>query len=591
MQMKLNISVIFLLCFVNAGAIIAQQNERVKLNDQEYLLYDLIEDLSRQARFDFSAPADILEKPELIRINAGEYRITDVLNQVEKSYGISAKWKNNHLYLLPIKEAEIPVKTSVKIILFDVETGSALEGVKLLNEVQKEIYYSDRNGIVIIQPENPLVDLKLNAFLPGYYEKMLIVKPQSQSVHRVLLRSADSGKRDAEHMLRIPARNVNAGGMQAVGNPITAHIDTLPLYFNDPLWKFLVPKKMKLQEDSLIRRRSFQAGLIPGIGLNGKNDKRTQISGMALDLLVGLNAGVNGLAIGGLANISRYNVDGAQIGGAANLNGGFTRGMQMAGVYNAAYSGVKGVQISGVINRNAAFFNGMQLSGVMNSSRGIFKGIQLSGLANTVSGSMRGVQLSGLYNQTDTLHGAQIGLINEVNFAAGLQLGLVNISDDTSGFQIGLINLVRKGHRFLCIDFLDGQTLGIRFESGGVKWYNFINAGYYYLDNHIWWEAGWGIGRKHFLNPNWQMHSALGVNAANKDTWFPDWNVLLRLNLDVRRRIWGRMFIYAGPSLNLLIPHKDNFNYPSLNGRELTEWRKSELPVIWWPGFRIGIGI
>lgn len=123
----------------------------------------------------------------------------------------------------------------------------------------------------------------------------------------------------------------------------------------------------------------------------------TSVTGVRLNLLLGLNQDVTGL----------------DVGIAANRTSGDQLGLQIA-PYN---------EVGGDLT-------GAALGALLSDVGGELRGLQLTGIAN-VAARGTGAQVSALYNEADSLR--------------GLQLGLVNVADDLEGLQLGLINVNPRG--------------------------------------------------------------------------------------------------------------------------------------------------
>lgn len=122
-------------------------------------------------------------------------------------------------------------------------------------------------------------------------------------------------------------------------------------------------------------------------------------------------ARMNGLQIGGIANLVTGNVTGIQVASSLNLASGETRGVQLAAGANIASGPLEGLQTSFVFNR---------------------------------AGDVRGGQIS-LVNLAGNVHGAQIGLVNIARHVRGVSIGLVNVADEIEGIPLAPISVTRSG--------------------------------------------------------------------------------------------------------------------------------------------------
>ena len=139
-------------------------------------------------------------------------------------------------------------------------------------------------------------------------------------------------------------------------------------------------------------------------------DPGTDISGIRLDLVYGVNDSVHGLDLG-IVNRTTADQGGIQFGVVNHVNGFF-----------------HGVQY-GVVNIVGGDFVGIQ-DGVVNDVKGDFIGIQ-NGSVNIVEGDFHGLQSGLFFNSVDhKMEGLQIGLINRAGILDdALQIGLLNYND------------------------------------------------------------------------------------------------------------------------------------------------------------------
>lgn len=135
--------------------------------------------------------------------------------------------------------------------------------------------------------------------------------------------------------------------------------------FDETLLNF---EKWRYQTDWATRtspdKRIAQVSVIPFVGTNtGNSDAVT--NNISMNLLWGVNGGVDGLEVGGglntvkndvkgfqaalIGNQVGRDVTGTQVGGLFNYNGGTTRGLQAAGVINFAQR-AEAAQTAGLIN-------------------------------------------------------------------------------------------------------------------------------------------------------------------------------------------------------------------------------------------------
>jgi hypothetical protein len=118
------------------------------------------------------------------------------------------------------------------------------------------------------------------------------------------------------------------------------------------LSRFLVASRQRIQSlniPSVIANMPFQASLLPGISSHGMLSSQVVNKG-SLNVLGGYTAGVDGVEIAGLFNITKKDVKKVQVAGLLNLVGGSVQGVQSAGLVNVVLDSVKGAQTAGLFN-------------------------------------------------------------------------------------------------------------------------------------------------------------------------------------------------------------------------------------------------
>ncbi len=350
---------------------------------------------------------------------------------------------------------------------------------------------------------------------------------------------------------------------------------------------------------SLYENRFAQFSFLPMLGTNKLMSGKTT-NNVSFNLLAGYEYALNGIEVGGIANITRQHMNGAQIAGFGNIVGGKTRGVQIAGFFNVNKLDMKGIQLAGFSNTVANEFTGIQASGFVNVSprvKGIqlagfvntawseskshqFSGFanfaktnsgsQLSGFINTTSKELKGVQVVGFVNYAKILKGVQIaGFVNVafkemhgvqispfINYAGklnGIQLGLINICDTVeSGINVGLISFVRKGMHDLEINYSESMPANLLFKTGTNRFYNILALGYHF-DLPI-WSLGYGFGTRHQYKNG--LFTGIEVQAnqiLNQSETIPDLavNLLNQMHPFMGFKWSKEMGLSVGPVLNV----------------------------------------
>jgi hypothetical protein len=135
------------------------------------------------------------------------------------------------------------------------------------------------------------------------------------------------------------------------------------------------------------------------------------VTGLRLNLFVGLHNQVGFIDLGVLGNLSHGDV----------------MGLEIAGVWNQVAQNAQAVQIAGFGNRVLGEFKGLQLAGFLNYGN--------------ISADVQGLQLACV-NIAGGLEGLQVGLVNRAEEASGMQFGVINMAKNMNGLQLGLINII-----------------------------------------------------------------------------------------------------------------------------------------------------
>jgi len=176
-------------------------------------------------------------------------------------------------------------------------------------------------------------------------------------------------------------------------------------------------------------RAPFQLSLVHPLQIY---PRETQVRGLRINLLYGVNDEVKGLDVG-VVNRTTGLTQGLQYG-VVNITEKLN-GLQFSGIYvgaNIATEDVSGGQIffSLVGFNKSGNVKGLQLAGLLaglNMAKDL-KGTQISGILGVnLAENTTGVQLATLYNQAEEMKGVQIGLVNICRQMTGVQIGLANI--------------------------------------------------------------------------------------------------------------------------------------------------------------------
>lgn len=314
-------------------------------------------------------------------------------------------------------------------------------------------------------------------------------------------------------------------------------------------------------QESQVEKKIFQLSWVPPLSINKPSDSIIYHS--SLNFLAGYNYGIQGVEFGSLVNITRTNSGFAQFAGLMNLTGEIASGIQAAGLANRAKT-VKGTQMAGLLNS-----------------------------ANTTTG----LQLAGLANQAENLSGVQVsGLVNYAKNVKGLQIGFINIADTIErGVSIGFINVVKTGIHEFEVSTNDITAVNLTFRSGSDRLYGIFTAGIQARDEPL-WTAGLGFGtrfdlKKHKIIGSVELTgSGMNRTRGNLDQ---ELNLLNKLSFNVGYQLTKRLFINAGPVLNVYVTQdfdseSEKYGY-NIGHKNLFDKTSKGTNTRMWLGYQAGI--
>lgn len=222
----------------------------------------------------------------------------------------------------------------------------------------------------------------------------------------------------------------------------------------------------------------------------------------SLNLFGGYTAGVDGVEIGGIFNVTKKNVKKVQVAGMLNVVGGSVTGVQAGGLANVVLDSTYGIQAAGLANTVRKAVHGVQAAGIVNASLDKLDGVQAAGIVNLVVKSVRGTQIAGIANiNGGSLKGSQIaGILNYSKNMRGMQIGLVNVADTSSGVGFGLLNLVRRGYHKVSISTNEVLNTNISIKTGNAKLYTMLIGGINVSNSEKVYSAGIGWGHDFIFN-------------------------------------------------------------------------------------------
>jgi hypothetical protein len=373
--------------------------------------------------------------------------------------------------------------------------------------------------------------------------------------------------------------------------------------------------------DSSAEKPGVQVSFIYPMGTSGSNsiNETQQVS---INILAGVNGAIEGIEVGGVANVTKGAVTGAQLSGFINLVNDSLEGMQFAGFSNtvrgnasglqgagfanavigdfqgAQFSGFasyiggsnSGVQASGFGNATLGMTTGAQIAGFANYSSGL-KGAQIAGFANSNIGNAHGNQIAGFANvTTGTIEGMQIaGFVNVAKNVKGMQLGFLNIADSVDGLSIGFLSFVKSGYHTFEISSNETFETNLTFKTGVPKFYNAFSAGIHWNKSNTVWALGYGIGTKHDLGKNLAFSADLKTYAVHPDgIEQDDWESFNKLELSVSRKLGSKVEVFAGGSLNMWVSNKETSRNDYLKWTD-NQGKTGDNFWVLYPGFQAGL--
>lgn len=255
--------------------------------------------------------------------------------------------------------------------------------------------------------------------------------------------------------------------------------------------------------------------------------------------------------------------------------------------------GLDGLEIGGLMNYNHGEVNGMQLAGIGNINREKTTGMMLSGCFNLTLDDAEGVQLSDINVAAGDFNGVQVGVINYAKKLQGVQVGVVNVvGEDNGALPIGLINVVRGGYYEL--EFVAGEVLytNVNYKMGVERFYTIFKMGSSRYEHNPVYSYGLGFGT--MLSPAEKHHVSLDLSVNHivyNEDWNSDDNCLSKLDINYRYNLGEHVSLLAGPSLNWYVSEMqvdDTFgtlNIPS-HAHSFTHDDKQQWM---WFGFNAGL--
>ena len=239
--------------------------------------------------------------------------------------------------------------------------------------------------------------------------------------------------------------------------------------------RWFISSRQKIQSlniGNFIATVPVQTSLTPGLSSHGMMSSQV-INKVSFNMLGGYTAGVNGVEVAGLFNISKFDVRYLQVAGLFNINGGNVSGVQVAGLGNLVYKDTKGLQVAG--------------------------------LFNVVKGTSDGLQVAAIYNKARVMK--------------GFHVGIVNIADTLDGFAVNLFSISKNGYRQLSVYIDETVNTNISYKTGNKKLYTRLLAGVNYLEEVDYYSFGVALGHDFKVSKRLLLSAEVSTQQLGTMKW------------------------------------------------------------------------
>lgn len=476
------------------------------------------------------ATAQSVDLSQTVSFQFSNERLEYILSNISQRYQIPIAYSREFIPVnqrISVTVVQVPLEIGLKELFAPTKVVYAVIGNSVVLRVDetKEIYQSE---ITLTSQEIPSEKVEIPAKkIVRNYTKIAILRKESYA------------------LLNKP-RLIDTEVLDALKNLAVVERTIIP----------------NLYEDSPYREMS-QVTLVPTISTNQElADSITNT--FSLNIIYGINGGVEGIEVGGFGNRIQNNMKGLQIASLFNDVKGTMSGTQFAGLVNQNEGYTRGLQFTlgvNITNETKA----VQMAGLMNMAKGDFAGLQMALICNYIRTKGEGVQIAGIYNKAKSyvqsqyslfhnkggeIEKVQVGLVNKANFVKGNQYGLINIADEVRGTSIGLFNFIKKGYNR--IEFAGGESLftNFGFKFGKRNFYNILHFGYRFTNDV--WSLGYGIGTGIAIQKNQHVHLEWVISHVNEGDWWTknkNWLHQLKGSYDLAIGE-NNTSLFIGPTLN-----------------------------------------
>lgn len=563
--------------------------KKLNLNLKEKTVEHALEQISLKGDFNFSYDGKLLQKDSVISIKVSEAYVWQILDQLF-DYQVSYKETDNHIILRPAQHRFYLVAEEISATKYNYKiSGYVINSINEKGVDQVSVY------------EKRLLQSSLTN-KDGYFS----IKFRGNHPSVVLTASKENYKDTSMIFLA----DIAIAPEGYLDKSTKSSFTVSSVIERTRINRFLLSSRRSIQSLNIpdfFANSPFQASLIPGIGSHGMMSSQVINKG-SLNLIGGYTAGINGVEVGGVFNITKGKVEKVQIAGMFNAVGGQLNGVQLAGFTNFTLDSIKGVQIAGTSNYTSSAVAGVQIAGVVNYTSQSLEGLQIAGVSNLVLKHVQGTQIAGLINingkniqgtqvsglgniSLQKVSGTQIsGLFNYAKAVDGVQIALINVAGSSNAYSIGLFNFFKDGYRK--IEFTSDEILNtqISFKTGNAKLYTFLLGATHIEKDQKAFAAGLGIGHdfRALKKLQFSLLSSSKVFFTGNDRYFP---ILNRISFQPSYPIMSNLRIFAGPSFNFF--HDDNNQQVAGGYKTIFPSYASNLNthIKTWVGWNVGLTI
>jgi len=530
-----------------------------------------------------------------VDLHVQQESLGQVLRDLEEAYTLSFVYSRSF----------VPVDRKVSYSRTQQPLGSVLE--TLLDDAS--IIPVERNGFIVLKPNpNPPDKLSVREATPSA-EAVTVVEPtrtipekSPPAIEMTDAELAASFREREQRLAEMPLIATQSFESLPGGDQI--YVPTLDQYRRQ--WQLLSQPERAEEKPSY---RKAQVSVLPILGTNF-TESHELTNKVSVNLLWGINGGVDGVEVGGFVNTVYEDVEGLQIAGLGNTVRGEVEGTQVGGLFNLTCQKVRGVQVAGLFNISGAS-SSTQVAGLFNYSGGVTSGTQASlffnrakegadltqvaGIFNRNGGNAK-LQASLLYNKAENVRSGQYSLFfNKAQEVRGVQFGLINVADTVSGVPIGLFNIIKKGYKRFELATSEIFWVNAGYKFGARRFYNIVQLGMRWddlnpdklIETPISWTLGYGLGTLFDLGSGWSLHAEGVVQHVNElEGWTDQLNLLTRFQFTFDRILWRRLSFFAGPNFSILASDRRDaesmeykshllpytFHQKTRNGRTVSMW-------------------